>query len=116
MSATQRFYIRINDLSKADSEDSAFAFQGSSADAFAEALQHALRDPDLFARWRDAQEDPDAVPESLSPHDPAATVHAEVADLHTDVEVVTTLPHQVVAHRLTLLVGHHWTLRDVRPA
>jgi hypothetical protein len=116
MSAVERYYIRINDLAHARGEDSDLAFSGSSAAAFAEEFQRGLREPDLFRRWRAKQQDPDAVPDSLAPFDPAATVHAAAADLHTDVEVTTSLPHAVVAHRLTLLVGRHWTLRDVRQA
>ncbi|HET8899989.1 MAG TPA: hypothetical protein VFN09_14570 [Rhodanobacteraceae bacterium] len=116
MSAIERFYFRINNLGKAHGEDSEFAFKGVSATAFAEDLQAGLRDPDLFERWRSKQDDPDSVPKSLAPFDPDATVHAHAADTHTDIEVVTKLPHLVVAHRITLLIGRNWTLRDVGPA
>lgn len=114
MSATQRYFFRINNLEHAQGEDSELAFNGASPASFAEQFQRGLRQSDLFKRWRDKQEDPDAVPDELSPFDSQATVEAEGSDLHTDVTVTTDLPHQVVAHRLTLLVGRDWTLRDVR--
>lgn len=114
MSAAERFYIRVDNLAQAEGEDHEFAFTGSSADSFAEQLQRGLREPDLFARWRDKQDDPDEVSEELAPIDPTATVEATGSDLHTDVVVTTSLPHSIVAHRLSLLIGPHWTLRDVR--
>jgi len=36
--------------------------------------------------------------------------------LHVDVTVTTRLPHSLLKHRLSLLVGAHWTLRDVKSA
>lgn len=113
MSASQRFYIRIDNLAQAEGPDREFAFAGSSPASFAEQFQRGLRQPDLFQRWRAKQEDPDEVPEELAPCDPEAVVKASGSDLHTDVEVTTTLPHRIVSHRLTLLIGPHWTLRDV---
>lgn len=113
MSAKQCFYFRIDDLANVEGEDSEFAFKGSGIDALCVEFQRGLRDADLFERWRSKQEDPDAVPESLAPFDPDAVVTGQADDLHTDVEVQTTLTHLVVAHRLTLLIGRHWTLRDV---
>jgi hypothetical protein len=53
---------------------------------------------------------------ALGVSDPTATVTATQSDLHTDVEVVTSLPHAILKHRLTLLIGRNWTLRDVRAA
>lgn len=116
MRVAERFYFRINDLAHAEGEDSELAFTGASPQQFAVEFQRGLREPDLFKRWRDKQDDPDAVPDSLAPSDPEATVTASAADMHTDVEVTTSLTHRVVAHRLTLLIGRDWTLRDVRQA
>ena len=62
------------------------------------------------------QPDPDAIDPALGASDPSATVAAEQHDLHTDVQVVTSLPHVILKHRLDLLIGKHWTLRDVRAA
>lgn len=114
MSAAQRFYIRINNLAQAEGQDCDFAFTGSSPASFAGQFQDGLREHGLFKRWRDKQADPDAVPDNLSPCDPDAVVTATSADLHTDVEITTNLPHRVVSHRLKLLIGPNWTLHDVR--
>jgi hypothetical protein len=52
----------------------------------------------------------------LGATDPAATVTAKQSDLHVDLVVTTGLPHSLLKHRLSLLVGAHWTLRDVKSA
>ncbi len=53
---------------------------------------------------------------ALGASDPQATVSVEQADMHTDVLVTTNLPHVVLKHRMDLLIGAHWTLRDVKAA
>lgn len=116
MSATRRFFLRIDNLAEARGDDRDFAFDFTSPAVFAAEFQRSLREPELFQRWRNKQEDPDAVPEELAPCDPQAVVEASGSDLHTEVVVTTTLPHEVIAHRLTLLTGRSWTLRDVREA
>lgn len=116
MRDAERYYFRIDDLAHAEGEDSELSFTGSSAETFAAEFQDGLRKSALFKRWRDKQDDPDAVPDSLAPSDPNATVTATPANRFTEVVVTTDLPHAVVAHRLTLLIGRHWTLRDVRSA
>ena len=45
-----------------------------------------------------------------------AVVEAHQADLHCDVKITTVLPHAVLKHRLGLLIGANWTLRDVSAA
>lgn len=114
MSDAERYYFRIDDLAHAEGEDSELAFTGSTAETFASEFQQSLREHDLFTRWRDKQDDPDAVPDSLSPADPDASVEATPAGRYTEVTATTNLPHAVVSHRLTLLIGRNWTLRDVR--
>jgi hypothetical protein len=116
LSHAQRYYLTIANLATAHGPDPDLSFQGSSPQSFAEALQAALRQPVLFERWRAKQPDPDEIDKSLQPVDPAATVHAEVDDLHTDVQVVTSLPHAVLRHRLSILIGPNWQLRDVAAA
>ena len=116
MSQAQRYYITIDDLANARGPDPDLAFQGSSPQSFAEALQEALRTPVLFQRWKSLQPDPDDVDRSLEPVDPDAVVTARQDDLHTDVEVVTSLAHAVLRHRLFILIGAHWQLRDVASA
>ena len=116
MTQAQRFYITIANLAQARGPDPDLAFQGSSPQSFADALQEALRQPILFHRWKARQPDPDEVDQSLAPVDPAATVTAELDDLHTEVQVVTNLTHVVLRHRLFILIGPNWQLHDVAAA
>jgi hypothetical protein len=111
--AAQRYFLSIDDLAKARGQIDALSFHGESPQAFAAALQAALRDPSLFQSWRALQPDPDAVDESLGATDANATVSASKHDLRTDIEATTSLPHSVLRHRLNLLVGKSWSLRDV---
>lgn len=110
------YYLSITDLAHSRGADPRFAFDGAGPNDFAVALQQALRDTSLFDRWRAAQPDPDAVDTSLAVTDPTAQVTAQVADLHTEVDLLTDLPMSVVRHRLYLLIGAAWTLRDMRAA
>lgn len=116
MAAAQRYFLSIGDLSQARGEFAELSFHGVSPDSFASSLQSALREPALWQRWKALQPDPDAVDPLLGASDANATVSAEQSDLHTEVEVVTTLPHAVVKHRLNLLAGRVWKLHDVTPA
>ena len=109
----QRYYLSIDDLARARGEFNELSFRGSSPDSFAALLQSALREPTLWNRWKAMQPDPDAVDPALGVSDPQATVSATAADMHTDITVTTSLPHAVLKHRLTLLVGSHWRLHDV---
>ncbi len=114
--ARSHYYLSIADLAQARGDDPRFSFHGAGPGDFAAALQQALRDADLFNRWRAAQPDPDAVDAHLAATDPQADVHAKVSDLHIDVELLTTLPMSVVRQRLNLLIGGAWQLRDMRSA
>lgn len=111
-----RYYISLPDPAKARGSDPAYAFTAQGGEAFAEQLQDALRSDGLFERWRNAQEDPDAVDPALGATDPAATVTGQQDDLHVDLIVVTSLPGSVLKHRLRLLAGNAWELRDVSAA
>lgn len=113
MSQSQRYYLTIPNLGKARGPDPELSFQGSSPQSFATALQEALRQPTFFQRWKARQPDPDEVDQSLAPVDPSAIVTAEMHDLHTEVQVVTTLTHFVLRHRLFILIGPNWQLHDV---
>jgi len=114
--ATQRYYIVVDNLARARGPVGELSFTGESADAFGAQLQSALREPSLFKQWKALQPDPDAVDDSLGSNDPAASVVAKQNDLRTDVTVTTTLSHTVIKHRITLLIGKNWTLRDVTAA
>lgn len=116
MSNVQRYMFVIDDLPRARGESQELSFEGDSPETFAAMLQQALREPTLWQRWRAMQPDPDAIDPALGANDPNATVEAHQSDIHVSVEVRTSLPHSIIQHRLTLLVGHHWTLRDVSAA
>jgi hypothetical protein len=116
MAGPQRYYLNIDDLSRARGPIAELSFEGTSQDAFAAVLQAALRGSGLFERWRALQPDPDAVDPALGATDASAAVSAKQSDLRTDVVVTTSLPHAILRHRLNLLAGSHWTLRDVKAA
>lgn len=114
--ARNHYYLSIADLAHARGDDPRFAYDGAGPNDFAATLQQSLRDDSLFQRWRAVQPDPDAVDGSLGATDAAAQVTAEVVDLHTEVNLLTSLPMSVVRHRLYLLIGSAWQLRDLRAA
>ena len=116
MSPRNHYYLSIADIRSAHGPDPALAWQGSSPDDLAAALQEALRGTGLFERWRAMQPDPDEVDTSLAATDPQATASAKVADLHVDLDLVTDLPMRVVRARLNWLIGSGWQLRDMRAA
>jgi hypothetical protein len=111
-----RYYIRLPDATRARGSDAAFSFSAVSAEGFAEQLQAALRDSALFDRWKARQDDPDAVDPALGATDPAASVHGEQEDLHVDLVVTSSISGTVLKHRLRLLAGSGWELRDVTSA
>ena len=111
-----RFHLSLPDPQRARGSDARFAFQSQGADALAQELQDALRSDALFQRWRAAQDDPDAVDPALAASDPAATVKGGQHDLHIDLIAVTSIPGGVLRHRLRLLAGNGWELRDVSAA
>ena len=108
-----RYYLRLPDPANARGDDPTLAFRSVGADGFAAELQQALRTSDLFERWKRMQDEPDEVDASLAAIDSQATVVGTQADLHVDLVVTTSLPGAVFKHRLRLLAGAHWQLRDV---
>ncbi|HSR65100.1 MAG TPA: hypothetical protein VLM17_05785 [Xanthomonadaceae bacterium] len=108
-----RYYLSLPDPARARGGEPAFAFHSQGADGLAAELQDALRSDALFQRWRAAQEDPDAVDKAFGATDPAASVHGEQHDLHIDLIAVTSIPGSVLRHRLRLLAGDGWQLKDV---
>lgn len=111
-----RYYITLPDASRARGNDARFAFTAVGADGFSEQLQDALRSDALFERWRAVQDDPDSVDPALGGTDPDASVQGQQKDLHVNLVVTTTIPGAVLKHRLRLLAGSHWELRDVTAA
>ena len=108
-----RYYISLPDGAAARGSDPATSFSAHGAGGFAEQLEQAMRTSQVFDRWRGAQDDPDDVDPALGATDPAATVTGEQHDLHIDRVLTTVLPGDVVRHRLRLLAGSGWQLRDV---
>ena len=111
-----RYYLSLPDPQRARGSDPALAFSAHGADEFAAQLQEALRSDALFARWRDAQEDPDAVDDALGATDPLASVTGDERNLGIDLVATTDIPGSVLRHRLRLLAGNAWQLRDVTAA
>ncbi len=110
-----RYYLSFPDPSRLR-DAGTFAFRSHGAEGLAEELQAALREDALFQRWCAAQSDPDAVDSALGAIDPAATVRGEQHDLKIDLIVVTSIPGTILKHRLRLLAGSGWQLRDVSAA
>lgn len=111
-----RYYLSLPDPSRARGSDPALAFNAHGADEYAAQLQEALRTTALFERWRTRQEDPDGVDPSYGATDPDAQVDGQQDDLHVVLVVTSTIPGNVLKHRLRLLAGSGWELRDVTAA
>jgi hypothetical protein len=109
-----RYYLRLPDPAKARGSDPELAFRSVSAEGMAEELQDALQGTALFDRWRAQQDDPDAVDPGMGVTDAAATVTGKQNDLVVELVASTDLPGAVFKHRLRLLAGNGWELRDVR--
>jgi hypothetical protein len=108
-----KYYLRLPDASKARGSEPQLSFRSVGAEGMAEELQDALRGTALFDRWRALQEDPDAVDPGMAVTDAAATVTGKQHDLSVDLVATTELPGAVFKHRLRLLAGSGWELRDV---
>jgi hypothetical protein len=111
-----RFHLRLPNPALARGSVPELAFHSNGAEGLADELQDALRSPRLFERWRVRQEDPEAIDPALGISDPQAKVSGEQHDLGIELIVVTDLPGTVFKHRLRLLAGSHWQLRDVSAA
>ncbi len=108
-----RYYLTLPDGTAARGSEPSLSFTAHGADGFAEQLQDAMRTPALYERWRNAQEHPDEVDPGLAAVDPEAIAEGSQRDLQIDLVLTTRLPGDVVRHRLRLLAGSGWQLRDV---
>lgn len=113
---TSRYFITLPDPAAARGNDPELSFRAHGSEAFAHELQDALRSTTLFDRWREQQDEPDDVDPKLGAIDPAATVQGKQSDLSVDLVVETSLSGTILQHRLRLLAGTAWQLRDVRRA
>lgn len=111
-----RFHLTLPDPAAARGPVPALSFQANGAEAFADELQQALRDPHWIGRWRDLQEEPDEVDPATLVVDPGARVTGEQRDLKIDLTAVTTLSGNILRHRLGLLAGRNWQLHNVSSA
>jgi hypothetical protein len=108
-----RYYLTLPDGTAARGSDPAVSFTAHGADEFAAQLQEAMRTAQVFERWRRTQEEPDEVDPGLGATDPSAVATGGQRDLQIDLVLTTSLPGDVVRHRLRLLAGSGWQLRDV---
>ncbi len=109
-----QYYIRVDDLANAHGSDQRFAWMGQSPQNLAQTLERALRDAGYINQWRDAQAEPDEVSAGLLAVDAHARVTIEERAQRVEMQIVTLLPHKLLAHRMNLLIGAHWTLGDVK--
>ncbi|MBB5207407.1 hypothetical protein [Chiayiivirga flava] len=112
----QRYHLTLPDPAAARGSDAGLSFRSNGADGFAAELQDALRSTALFERWRNQQDDPDGVDEAMGATDPSATVTGEQRDLKIDLIATTTLSGNILKHRLRMLAGSAWQLKDVSAA
>lgn len=108
------FLLRIDEPEHARGPDPELAFAGLTISSLASEVTAALRGPELFERWRALQDEPDEVDPGLAELDPKAEVSGRDEGSRHYLEISTSLPHALISHRLNLLIGPHWTLRDVR--
>ncbi|SFM99592.1 hypothetical protein [Dokdonella immobilis] len=116
MAKAQRFFITVDNVAESRGDIAALSFNGGSPEHLASVLQGVLREASLWERWRALQEDPDEVDPATGITDPTATVSGSLEANRAELVVTTTLPHAIVKHRLDLLIGRHWKLRDVSSA
>lgn len=108
-----RYLIRLPEPEQARASGE-HAIRSQGAAGIAAEVEDALRGETLFSRWRALQPDPDEVDPALGVTDPAAQVTGEDRDLGVDLVVNTSISSTVLKHRLGLLAGRAWELRDVR--
>jgi hypothetical protein len=108
-----RYFIAIPDPDAARAAGE-FAFTAHGAEGFARELQEALRDDRLFERWCATQDDPDEVDPMLGATDEAARVEGVQRETRVELVATTRLRGDTFKHRMRLLAGSAWELRDVR--
>ena len=108
------YTIALPDPAQARGSNPALAFTAHGAAEFASQLQRALRSEALFQAWCGTQEEPEDVDPLLGATDINASVQGTQDGLRILLHITTALPSTVLKHRLQLLAGSHWELRDVR--
>lgn len=110
-----RYFITLPDASRARAAGE-LPFQSQGAEGLAQELQQALATDRLFQQWRAKQPEPDDVDPGLGVTDAGASVQGRQQDLQIELTVITSIPGEVLKHRLRLLAGQTWQLRDVTAA
>lgn len=108
------YFLSIKDMSRAKGPDPELSFEGIGPDKLAADIAEAMRGDGLFQRWRAKQPEPDEVDPSLGVTDVSASAKGELSNDRTDIQLTTSLPMRIVKHRLNLLIGSSWELRDTR--
>jgi hypothetical protein len=108
------YYLSVKDMTKAKGPDPDLSFEGIGPEKLASDIADAMRSDSLFQRWRAKQPEPDEVDPSLGVTDTGASAKGELSNDRTDVQLTTSLPMRIVKHRLNLLIGSSWELRDTR--
>jgi hypothetical protein len=108
------YFLSVSDMSKARGSDPDLSFEGIGPDKLASDIAAAMSSDALFQRWRAKQPEPDEVDQALGVTDPAATATGELSNDRTDIHLTTRLPMSIVKHRLNMLIGSSWQLRDTR--
>ena len=111
-----RYYISLKDPEKARGNDPAFSFSAQRRRRIRRATAGSVarrRPVPALARCATGSRSGGC---SLGAIDPGATVKGEQHNLQIDLIVVTTIPGSVFKHRLRLLAGNAWELRDVSTA
>jgi hypothetical protein len=108
------YYLSVKDMTKAKGPDPDLSFEGIGPEKLAADIADAMRSDSLFQRWRAKQPEPDEVDPSLGETDGSASAKGELSNDRTDVQLTTKLPMRLVKHRLNLLIGSSWELRDTR--
>ncbi|HXP01334.1 MAG TPA: hypothetical protein VN813_12610 [Luteibacter sp.] len=108
------YFLSVKDMARAKGPDPELSFEGIGPEKLAADIANAMSSDSLFQRWRAKQPEPDEVDPSLGVTDPAASARGELSNDRNDVQLTTTLPMRIVKHRLNLLIGSSWELRDTR--
>ena len=108
------YYLSVADMTKAKGPDPELSFEGIGPEKLAADIADAMRSDRLFERWRAKQPEPDEVDPSLGVTDANASAKGELSNNRTDVQLTTVLPMRIVKHRLNLLIGSSWQLRDTK--
>lgn len=108
------YFLSVKDMARAKGPDPDLSFEGIGPDKLAADIAAAMSGDGLFQRWRARQPEPDEVDPSLGVTDASASAKGELSNDRTDIQLKTSLPMRIVKHRLNLLIGSSWELRDTR--